>query len=177
MLVTNQTTQDYWFGPLHLSAGVGQTLTVDDTSATSLYLTDDAVADAINNLYISGKITVSSAAKPFPRPTGVPQLLHGDGSPEGRVFASQGSAFMRRDNTGAANALYAKTTGASFSTGWETFVGGTVGRANGVYDLFNSTAESSLISGAAASGTSGFRIPANTLGLTGAIRVTLPATT
>src|SRR5581483_4049934 len=28
--------QDYWFGPLHLPAGVGTgTLTVDDTSATS----------------------------------------------------------------------------------------------------------------------------------------------
>lgn len=62
MLVTNQTAQDYWFGPLHLAAGSGQTLTVDDTSATSLYLTDDAVADAIDNLYVAGKITVSSAA-------------------------------------------------------------------------------------------------------------------
>lgn len=31
MLVTNQTTQDYWFAPLHLAAGVGQQLTVDDT--------------------------------------------------------------------------------------------------------------------------------------------------
>jgi hypothetical protein len=56
VLVTNQTTQDYWFGPLHLMGGVGQQLTVDDTSATSLYLTDDTVADAINNLYVSGKI-------------------------------------------------------------------------------------------------------------------------
>ena len=36
-----------------LAAGVGQTLTVDDTSATSLYLTDDGVADAINTLYAS----------------------------------------------------------------------------------------------------------------------------
>ncbi len=41
MLVTNQTGADYWFGPLHLPGGVGQTLTVDDTSATSLYLTND----------------------------------------------------------------------------------------------------------------------------------------
>lgn len=65
MLVTNQTTQDYWFGPLHLLGGVNQQLTVDDTSETSLYLTDDSVADAINNLYASGKITVSSAAAPF----------------------------------------------------------------------------------------------------------------
>ncbi len=65
MLVTNQTAQDYWFGPLHLTAGVGQTLTVDDTSATSLYLLDDTVADALNNLYNSGKITVSGQALPF----------------------------------------------------------------------------------------------------------------
>jgi hypothetical protein len=70
-------------GPLHLAAGVGQTLNVDDTSSTSLYLLSDAVADAINNLYAAGKITVASAAAPFPRPTGVPELLHGDGAPEG----------------------------------------------------------------------------------------------
>jgi hypothetical protein len=175
MLVTNQTNQDYWFGPLHLAAGVGETLTVDDTSATSLYLTSDAVADALNNLYNTGKITVASAALPFPRPTGVPQLLHGDGSPDGSVFAAQGSAFLRRDNTGAANALYAKTTGVSFSTGWEAFVGGILGRVTGSYDLNNSTTESSLVSGAAASSSSGFKIPANTLGLTGAIRLTVLA--
>jgi microcystin-dependent protein len=120
MLVTNQTGFDYWFGPLHLTAGIGQTLTVDDTSATSLYLTDDSVADAINNLYNSGKITVSGQAQPFPRPTGVPQLLHGDGSPEGRVFAPQGSVWMRRDNQGPTTALYVKTTGVIFSVGWST---------------------------------------------------------
>jgi hypothetical protein len=114
MLVTNQTAQDYWFGPLHLAAGVGQTLTVDDTPATSLYLTDDHVADAINNLYASGKITVSSAAAPFPRPTGLPELLHGDGSPEGSVFAPQGSVYMRRDQAG----LYVKTTAVTLDTGW-----------------------------------------------------------
>ncbi len=83
MLVTNETAQDYWFRPLHLTAGVGQTLTVDDTSATSLYLLDDTVADALNNLYNSGKITVSGQALPFPRPTGSPEILHGSGSPEG----------------------------------------------------------------------------------------------
>ena len=33
MLVTNQTTQDYWFGPLHLPARVDETLTVDGGSA------------------------------------------------------------------------------------------------------------------------------------------------
>lgn len=175
MTVTNQTTNDYWFGPLHLVAGVGQTLVVDITTNASLYLTNDAVADALNNLYNAGKITVASPPVPFPRPTGVPQLLHGDGSPEGAVFAGQGSAYMRRDNTGAANALYTKTTGVTFSTGWEPFVGGIVGRVSGTYDLNNSTTESSLISGAAASSTTGFRIPANTLGLNGGVRLTLVA--
>lgn len=112
--VTNQTSQDYWFGPLHLPAGVGQQITVDDTSATSLYLTDDQVADAINNLSAAGKIAVTSAAAPFPRPTGTPELLHGDGSPEGSVFAPQGSVYMRRDQAG----LYVKTTAVSVDTGW-----------------------------------------------------------
>jgi hypothetical protein len=173
MLVTNNTNDDYWFGPLHLAAGTTSTLTVDDTSATSLYLTDDSVADAINNLAAAGKVSVSGAAKPFPRPTGVPQVLHGDGSPEGRVFAPQGSAYMRRDTTGSANALYAKTTGVMISTGWEAFEGDIVGRVVGTYDLVNSTTESSLISGAAASSTTGFKVPANTLGLTGAIKLTV----
>lgn len=61
MLVTNNTAQDYWFGPLHLAANATN-VTVDDTSATSLYLLEDSVADAINNLYNAGKISVSSAA-------------------------------------------------------------------------------------------------------------------
>jgi len=117
VLVTNQTTQDYWFGPLHLAAGVGEQLTVDDTTETSLYLTDDAVADAINNLYASGYITVSSAASPFPRPTGMPQVLHGDGSPEGLTYAPQGSLFLRRDG-GDAWHLYVKTTAVTVNTGW-----------------------------------------------------------
>ena len=120
MLVTNQTGNDYWFGPLHLPAGVGQTLTVDDTSDTSLYLTDDTVADAINNLYNSGQITVMGAADPFPRPTGTPTLVHGDGSPEGLLYAPQGSLYMRRDATGGA-VLYAKTTGITFNTGWQVY--------------------------------------------------------
>src|SRR5713226_9660998 len=117
MLVTNQTTQDYWFGPLHLLGGVGQTLTVDDTTATSLYLENDAVADAINNLYVSGKITVGSAAAPFPRPTGMPEVLHGDGSPEGLHYAPQGSLYMRRDGADAWH-LYVKTTAVTVNTGW-----------------------------------------------------------
>lgn len=120
MLVTNQTAVDYWFGPLHLAAGVGQTLTVDDTTATSLYLTNDSVADAINNLYLAGKITVSSAAAPLPRPTGVPTLFHGDGSPEGGVFAPQGSVYMRRDQA----AMYVKTTAVTLDTGWVLNGGG-----------------------------------------------------
>jgi hypothetical protein len=122
MLVTNQTTQDYWFGPLHLLAGVGQQLTVDDTSATSLYLTDDSVADAINNLYASTKITVSSAAAPFPRPTGMPEVVHGDGAPEGLQYAPQGSLYMRRDG-GDAWHLYVKTTAVTLNTGWVALAG------------------------------------------------------
>ncbi|HEX5247516.1 MAG TPA: phage tail protein [Gaiellaceae bacterium] len=117
MLVTNQTTQDIYFGPLHLAAGVGQTLTVDDTSDTSLYLTNDAVADAVNNASVSGKIIVSSAAAPFPRPTGTPELVHGDGSPEGLVYSPRGSVYMRGDAS-ATWVLYIKTTPVTQSTGW-----------------------------------------------------------
>jgi microcystin-dependent protein len=119
MIVTNQTDSDYWFGPLHLPAGVNQQITVDDTSATSLYLTDDAVADAINNLAAAGKITVSGEAQPFPRPTGVPSLLHGDGVPEGLVYAPQGSIYARRDGKQEnGGVLYLKTTGITSNTGW-----------------------------------------------------------
>lgn len=119
MIVTNQTNQDYWFGPLHLDSGVGQALTVDDTSDTSLYLTDDTVADAINNLYLAGKITVAGAADPFPRPTGTPSLIHGDGVPEGIVYAPQGSVYMRRDGTDTnGGLLYLKSTGITINTGW-----------------------------------------------------------
>jgi microcystin-dependent protein len=118
MIVTNTTIQDYWFGPLHLPGGIGQQLTVDDTTATSLYLTNDAVADAINNLYNSGKITVASAAIPFPRPTGMPSVLHGDGSPEGLVYAPQGSIYLRRDSVALSTAIYTKTTGLTLNTGW-----------------------------------------------------------
>lgn len=116
MLITNLTGQDYWFGPLHLPGGNGQTLTVDDTSATSLYLTDDSVADAINFLYAQNpaKITVSGAAAPFPRPTGKPDVLHGDGSPEGLVYASEGTLFLRRDNAN----VYQKRSMVHLNTGW-----------------------------------------------------------
>jgi microcystin-dependent protein len=144
MLVTNQTNQDYWFGPLHLAAGVGRTLTVDDTTATSLYLTSDAVADAINNLYNSNKITVSSAAAPFPRPTGTPQLMHGDGSPEGLVYAPQGSLYMRRDGTLTnGGMLYLKTTGVTFNTGWldlTTATGANVVSPTGTITFFGGSA-------------------------------------
>jgi hypothetical protein len=116
MLITNLTNQDYWFGPLHLPGGNGQTLTVDDTSATSLYLTDDSVADSINFLYTQSpaKITVSNAAAPFPRPTGKPDVLHGDGSQEGLVYASEGTLFLRRDNA----QVYQKRTMVHINTGW-----------------------------------------------------------
>lgn len=122
MIVTNQTTQDYWFGPMHLPAGVGQQITVDDTTDTSLYLADDAVADAINNLYNAGKITVSSQAAPFPRPTGMPSVLHGDGSPEGLVYAPQGSLYLRRDG-GDSWHLYLKSTAVTVNTGWVAIPG------------------------------------------------------
>jgi hypothetical protein len=172
MLVTNTTNQDYWFGPLHLAPNAVN-VTVDDTSATSLYLTDDVVADALNNLYNSNKITVSGAAAPFPRPTGSPEVLHGSGSPEGSVYAAQGSAYLRRDTTGGANALYTKTTGVTISTGWDTIAAELLGSVTGTYDLVNLTTESSLISGAAASVTTGFKIPANTLGVNGGVRLTI----
>jgi hypothetical protein len=116
--ITNNTSQDYWFGPLHLPASaVG--FVVDDTTETSLYLTDDSVADAINNLAATDPplITVTGAASPFPRPTGMPQVLHGDGSPEGIHYAPQGSLFMRRDG-GDAWHLYVKTTAVIVNTGW-----------------------------------------------------------
>ncbi len=125
MTITNQTANEYSFGPYQLVGGVGQTVTIDTTTNASLYLTDDSFADIVNALYALGYITVSNQPTPFPRVTGVPQLLHGDGSPEGVVFATQGSAFMRRDNSGAGNALYAKTTGPSLSTGWQAFAGQT----------------------------------------------------
>jgi len=104
---------------LHLPGGIGTgQLIVDDTSATSLYLSDDSVADAINYLYAQSpaKITVSGAAAPFPRPTGVPTVLHGDGSPEGLVYASEGSIYLRRDLAKA----YQKTTTVHLNTGWAT---------------------------------------------------------
>ena len=122
MLITNQTIQDYWFGPLHLAAGVGSTLVVDDTSATSLYLTDDGVADAINTLYASGKIQQTGAATPFPRATGVPTVLHGDGSPEGIIYGGQGSVFIRRDS----GSLYTKKTGIHLNTGWSSIAQGSI---------------------------------------------------
>lgn len=125
MLITNNTTQDYWFGPLHLLGGVGQTLTVDDTSATSLYLTNDEVADQINTLSDPSiaKISVSGAASPFPRAIGEPIVLHGDGSPEGLVYAPQGSIFLSRSSA----VLFQKTSGIHSNIGWQQVgAGGTV---------------------------------------------------
>jgi hypothetical protein len=119
MIVTNQTSSDIYFGPLHLDAGVGSTLTIDDTTATSLYLTNDAVADAVNNAAQNGQILVTGAADPFPRPTGEPKLLHGTGNPEGLVYAPQGSISMRRDGAASnGGVIYSKTTGVTYATGW-----------------------------------------------------------
>src|SRR5579871_6314777 len=122
MLITNNTGTDYYFGPLHLPAGAGQTLTVDDSSATSLYLTNDGVADQINTLAAAPgpPITVSNvtAGIIFPRPTGTPDVLHGDGSPEGLIYAGQGSLYMSRSAASATNFLFTKTTGVHLNTGW-----------------------------------------------------------
>jgi microcystin-dependent protein len=144
MIVTNQTTSDIYFGPLHLGPGVGTQLTIDDTTATSLYLTDDFVADAVNNAYNSGKITVSGAAAPFPRPTGVPSLLHGTGNPEGLVYAPQGSVYMRRDGVQSnGGVLYLKTTGVTLNTGWmdiPTAAGTTVALPTGAISIYGAAA-------------------------------------
>jgi hypothetical protein len=118
MIITNLTDFDYWFGPMYLPAGPGTTLNLDDTSDTSLYLLSDEVADAVNTLFLSSNIQVSGYATPFPRPTGVPSVLHGDGSPEGMVYAPQGSIYLRRDSTLASTGLYTKTTGVTVNTGW-----------------------------------------------------------
>jgi len=114
MTLTNQTTQDYWFGPLHIAGGVGSTLPVDDTTATSLYLKSDDVADAINFAVATGKVTATGAAAPFPRATGTPTTKSGDGSPEGLVYASQGTVYLRRDKA----LVYQKTTAVNLNTGW-----------------------------------------------------------
>ena len=136
MTVTNQTNNDYWFGPLHLPAGINQTLIVDVTTNTSLYLTDDAVADSLNNLVASAKITVTNPPSPFPRATGIPQILHGDGSPDGRIYAPQGSAYLRRDNTGATSSLYVKTTGINVSTGWQAISTETIAVPTGIIQMW-----------------------------------------
>jgi len=123
MIITNQTSVDYYFGPMHLPSGVGSTLNLDDTSDTALYLIDDTVADMVNTLYQASPplILVSSTAGPFPRPTGTPDVLHGVGSPQGLVYAAQGSLYLRRDNAvqgSPVSSIYVKTTGVTFNTGW-----------------------------------------------------------
>lgn len=47
----------------------------------------------------------------------MPSVLHGDGSPEGLVYAPQGSLYLRRDGADAWH-LYVKTTASTLSTGW-----------------------------------------------------------
>lgn len=166
MLITNLTNSDYWFGPLHLSAGNGQTLTIDDSSATSLYLLDDAVADAVAYLQSQGKITVGSvtAGTPFPRATGTPGILHGDGVPEGLVYASYGALYIRRDAMGP-TALFTKTTGVSFNTGWVQLVTGVIKPAKNA--ITNTTTESDLF------GTqgSGYTVAANFVEVDSILRV------
>lgn len=116
MIITNLTGVAYSFGPMYL--GPFGTLDLDDTSETSLYLLDDEVADAVNTLHLSSNIQVDSAAQPFPRATGSPTLLNGDGSPEGLMYAPQGSVYLRRDSVQPVTSLYTKTTGVTQNTGW-----------------------------------------------------------
>jgi hypothetical protein len=120
MVITNQTSQDYWFGPFHLRAGVGQTLTLDDTTENSLYLRDDSLANAIRDADVAGVIQVSPSSKPYPRPTGSPELLFNTGSPEDSIYAHQGSVYLRSDSTDPKTGLYFKTTTCNENTGWET---------------------------------------------------------
>jgi hypothetical protein len=127
MIITNLTSVAYWFGPMQLPAGSGSTLNLDDTSDTSLYLTDDSVADMVNTLDQSGLILVTSSATPFPRPTGVPRVVHGVGSPQGMVYAPEGSIYLRRDIAATSPAspvssVYVKTTGVTFNTGWSSLL-------------------------------------------------------
>lgn len=117
----------------------------------------------------SGKATAQGGTGPalFPRPTGTPQILHGDGAPEGLVYAGQGSLYMRRDGTGA-NSLYTKTTGVTISTGWVLFntsSAGTTYRKNTAKTVNNSIAETDLLN-------SEITIPANLLGTSGIVRLT-----
>ena len=123
MIITNLTDVAYWFGPMQLPAGSGSQLNLDDTSDTSLYLIDDSVADMVNTLDQSGFVLVTSAASPFPRPTGVPGVMHGVGSPQGMVYAPQGSIYLRRDigvqsPLSPVSSVYVKTTGVTFNIGW-----------------------------------------------------------
>ncbi len=127
MIITNQTSVAYWFGPMQLPAGSGSTLNLGDTSDTSLYLVDDSVADMVNTLYQSALVLVTSNAAPFPRPTGVPRVEHGVGSPQGMVYAPQGSIYLRRDiavqsPASPVSSVYVKTTGVTFNTGWSALL-------------------------------------------------------
>jgi hypothetical protein len=168
LVLNNTTANDYYIGPYHLTPSPG-TVTIDTTTEQSLYLTDDGFADAINNLVISGKATVQGGTGPtlFPRPTGVPQVLHGDGAPEGLVYAPQGSLYMRRDGAGP-NSLYTKTTGLTVSTGWTLFTTGSLGtvyRKTTAKAATNTITETDLLNGE-------IQLPASALGSNGLMRLT-----
>jgi hypothetical protein len=133
VLIKNNTSVDYWLGPIRLPANATG-FSFDDTTETSLYLLHDEIADTVNTLALSNMITCTSTATPFPRPTGVPAVLHGDGSPNGLVYAPQGSIYMRRDNSGASNSLYVKNSGIESNTGWGVIVVGSINGITGILD-------------------------------------------
>ena len=97
MLVTNQTSQDYWFGPLHLLAGVGQTLTVDDTTATSLYWPTMPSRMRLTTSIYRPRSRSRAPRRRFRGRQACPKCCTENGSPEGLHYAPQGSLYMRGD--------------------------------------------------------------------------------
>lgn len=65
MLVTNLTTNHYHLPGFELLPDVGEVLLLD-----AHYLSDDALREAINNLYANSKISVANVPVGFPVPTG-----------------------------------------------------------------------------------------------------------
>ena len=65
-MITNQSSQDYWFGPLHLVGGVGQTLTVDDTTATAAVEVESTAIEPTQAEIAMPEMEASVAVEPAP---------------------------------------------------------------------------------------------------------------